>query len=381
MPTAARKFLMAGKSGLNITHSEPFDQFVNKYGKDTSLIKPALDHFTPQQIVQWMNGLGIETFVGSSGRVFPKEMKASPLLRNWLKLLETQGVTLHTGYTWKGWTSSGKLVFDSPEGDTHCTPYCTILALGGASWSRLGSKGDWTDTLAEKAVHLAPFQPANCGFNIKWSAHFKERFAGLPVKNVTIFIGGQHKQGEFVITENGVEGSLIYAVSASIRDTLQSDENPTIRLDLAPQYSSSQLLDRLRKSRGKRTLSNFLRKQTGIDGVKLGLLYEFSGKDTMQNPETLTNAIKGLTILIDSTRPIDEAISVAGGVCFNNLNENLMFRNMPGLFCAGEMIDWEAPTGGYLITACMAQGHQAARGAIEWLKTSKGKNEKSIPGS
>ncbi|WP_262695198.1 TIGR03862 family flavoprotein [Kordiimonas aquimaris] len=367
MPTPARKFLMAGKSGLNITHSENYNDFTSRYGTAQKWIQPALDKLTPQDITSWMHELGIDPFTGSSGRIFPKTMKASPLLRNWLSKLDALGVKLYTRHTWTGWKNSAQLCFSTPDNKLHVNAKATILALGGTSWPKLGSVGEWTNLLTERNVSLSPFEPTNCGFNVGWSDHFKTRFAGSPVKNVMTHCGNTLRKGDFVITANGVEGSLIYTVSSALREQLKKDEPASLTIDLAPDYSSERLIERLKHPRGKHSISNHIRKRIGIDGVKLGLLYEFASAEAMKIPAKLVENIKALSITIDSPRPIEEAISVAGGVKSTALNGDLMIDALPGVFSAGEMNDWEAPTGGYLLSACLAQGHQAARGAIEWV--------------
>lgn len=367
MPTPARKLLMAGKSGLNISHSEKYSDFICRYGKAQKFIQPALDQFTPQDITSWMHDLGIETFTGSSGRIFPKAMKASPLLRSWLSRLASLDAKLHVNHTWTGWNDLEQLCFSTPEGKLTVSAKSTILALGGNSWPKLGSVGEWRELLIKRSVLLNPFEPTNCGFNVNWSDHFKTKFAGQPVKNVNANHGENYKKGDFIITENGVEGSLIYTFSPLIREQLKKGKTAHLTIDLAPDYSAEKLLERLNKPRGKHSVSNHIRKRIGINGVKLGLLNEFVPRATMKTTAKLAQYIKALPIPVDSLRPIEEAISVAGGIQYTALNDNLMINALPGIFSAGEMNDWEAPTGGYLLSACLAQGRQAARGAIQWM--------------
>ncbi len=367
MPSLGRKFLMAGKSGLNITHSEPFDKFVSRYGKRRAQIEPMLKQFGADQIRDWAYELGIETFVGTSGRVFPVGMKASPFLRAWLKRLSASGVTFHPRHKWRGFLPDAALHFDSPNGDVIAKADAVVLALGGASWSRLGSDGAWTSALRNAGAEVEPFRPSNCGFDVAWSDHFRERFEGHPVKSVVLSFGEFRQQGEFIITKEGVEGSLIYAASALLRDEIESQGNAVITLDLAPDRSHEWLAERLSRSRGSRSMASHLEKTVNIKGVKAGLLREFVSKEDFSHLHPLAHFIKNLPIPLIATRPLDEAISSAGGVRFESLDEHLMLKSMPGVFCAGEMLDWEAPTGGYLITACMASGVVAGQGVLKWL--------------
>jgi uncharacterized flavoprotein (TIGR03862 family) len=379
MPSLGRKFLMAGKSGLNITHSEPFEQFVALYGKRRARIEPLLKNFGPQELRQWVHGLGIETFVGTSGRVFPAGMKASPLLRAWLKRLTDSGVTFHLRHKWTGFASaapvsipagdggSSALKFETPEGEKSIAPDAVVLALGGGSWSRLGSDGAWVPWLEQAGVRVEPLKPSNCGFDVNWSPHFRERFDGHPLKSVVLSFGSFRQQGEFIVTKEGVEGSLIYAASALIRDEIYAKGKAITSLDLAPDRSLEWLIEKLSKPRGSRTLASHLEKTVGIRGVKAGLLREFLSKEDFASVEKLAASIKNLPVPLIAPRPLEEAISSAGGVMFEALDEYLMIRSMPGLFCAGEMLDWEAPTGGYLLTACFASGYTAGMGVLKWL--------------
>ena len=367
MPSLGRKFLMAGRGGLNLTHSESFDKFLTRYGPRRDRIEPLLRRFTPDDARAWASDLGIPTFVGASGRVFPVGMKASPLLRAWLKRLGEAGVNFHPRHRWLGW-DAGALKFESPAGVKLVRADATILALGGGSWARLGSDGAWVRELERAGVKVDALKPSNCGFDAAWSPVFREKFEGHPIKTVTLTFGAFHQQGEFIVTKEGVEGSLIYAASAKIRDEIYAQGKAVIELDLAPDKSEAQLREKLSRPRGSRTMASHLEKTVGIKGVKAGLLREFVAKEDFTDAAKLAAAIKRLSIPLIAPRPLDESISSAGGVTFESLDENLMIKNLPGVFCAGEMLDWEAPTGGYLITACMASGRAAGEGALKWMK-------------
>jgi uncharacterized flavoprotein (TIGR03862 family) len=372
MPSAGRKFLVAGKGGLNLTHSEPREQFLSRYGMRRKQIEPFLEKFGPDDLLNWVHELGIDTFVGTSGRVFPVGMKTSPILRAWLIRLLEAGVIFHMRHKWCGWNSDGVLKFETPDGEASAMPNAVILALGGGSWRRLGSTGAWVPLLTDRGVKVAALKPANCGFNVAWSEYFRDRFEGSPLKSVILSftdLNGKEfqKQGEFIITRDGLEGSVIYAIAATLRDEIELNGSTTIHLDLAPGWSQERLIQRLSMPRGSRTLTGHLEKSVRITGVKAGLLREVISKDDFSDPTRLSMAIKNLPIRIDSPRPIDEAISSAGGVLFEELNEHLMIRSLPGIFCTGEMLDWEAPTGGYLLTACFATGRAAGQGALDWL--------------
>ena len=367
MPSLGRKFLMAGKSGLNITHAEPFERFVSRYGNRQGQIEPMLRRFGPSELRQWVHGLGIETFVGTSGRVFPLGMKASPLLRAWLKRLDGSGVTFHLRHKWRGWTPHKALRFESPQGEKAVHADAFVLALGGGSWSRLGSDGAWVPWLEQAGAGVAPLKPSNCGFDVDWSPHFRDRFDGYPVKSVVLSFGEFHQQGEFIIAKEGVEGGLIYTASALLRDEIAARGRAVMTLDLVPDRSLEWLAERLSKPRGSRAMASHIEKTVGIKGVKSGLLREFVSKEDFTNPERLAYSIKHLPVPLIAPRPLDEAISSAGGVRFESLDEHLMLRPRPGVFCAGEMLDWEAPTGGYLLTACFASGYTAGGGVLRWL--------------
>jgi len=372
MPSTGRKFLVAGKGGLNLTHAEPREQFLSNYGDRRSQLEPILDRFGPDDLRNWVHRLGIETFVGTSQRVFPVGMKTAPILHAWLERLHKAGVNFHVRHKWLGWRRDGCLWFSAPEGDRYVSADATILAMGGGSWKRLGSTGEWVQILTECGITVASFKPSNCGFDVTWSKTFKNRYEGTPLKAVVLSFTDSkghfiRKQGEFIVTLNGVEGSLIYALSAQLRDEIEAAGQAVIKLDMAPGWSKQRLIERLSQPRGSQSLANHLRKAVKIQGVKAGLLWEFTPKQNYEDPAYLAAMIKELPIPLLAPRPLDEAISSAGGVAFEELNEQLMVRSLPGVFCAGEMLDWEAPTGGYLITACMASGRVAAQGALAWL--------------
>lgn len=366
MPTVGRKFLLAGKSGLNITHAEEYARFATRFDAASDRLRPALDAFTPDDVRAWAAGLGIETFVGSSGRVFPKAMKASPLLRAWLRRLEAQGVTILTRHRWVGFAKNG-LAFDTPDGRIVVECDATLLALGGASWPRLGSDAAWVPWLRDRGVEIGDFEPANCGFDVVWSDGFRERFAGEPVKSVTATSDAGTFPGEFVVTRNGIEGSLVYAHAASLRDRIERDGNATLVLDLAPGRTVEKLARDLARQGAKASFSNRLRKGAGIEGVKAALLRELAPDAAKSDQENLARLIKALPLTVLKTRPITEAISSAGGIRWSAVDGAYMLKVLPGIFVAGEMLDWEAPTGGYLLTACLATGHAAARGIEAWV--------------
>jgi uncharacterized flavoprotein (TIGR03862 family) len=365
MPTPARKFLMAGKSGLNLTHNEDFEQFKTRYGTALPHLEHALDDLMPLDIRRWANELGADTFVGSSGRVFPKVMKASPLLRNWLKRLEQLGVELKTRHRWQGFDDD-QLLFQTPDGPTTAKHDATILALGGVSWPRLGGNGDWIAPINALGVDIAPFQPANCGFNVEWSDHFKERNAGEPIKSLCATSSKGRQKGEFVISAHGVEGSLIYHHSAALREEINANGHATLELDLAPDQSLDKLTAKLEKQNRKQSFSNLLRKGAKLTGVKAALIREVNRDANKLDSAALAQLIKALPLRLSAPRPIKDAISSAGGIKWVEIDENYMLKKRPGLFVAGEMLDWEAPTGGYLLTACFATGRAAAYGVLKW---------------
>jgi uncharacterized flavoprotein (TIGR03862 family) len=372
MPTVGRKFLMAGKGGMNITHSEAPEVFVSRYGSRSVKIKPLLDNFGADDLRAWVHVLGISTFVGSSGRVFPAEMKAAPLLRAWLHRLREAGVNFHMRHRWLGWAGES-LCFESAQAHVEVRADAVVLATGGGSWARLGSDGAWVALLAARGISVAPLKPSNCGFDVNWSEYFSDKFAGEPLKSVTVCCtdssGKLHtRQGDVMVTKNGIEGGLIYALSAPLRDMIAACGSAVVYVDLLPGKALSRILAEVNHPRGSRSMSSHLQSRAKITGVKNGLLRELLPREVFDQPEQLAAAIKSLPLKLIATRPLDEAISTAGGVTFEGLDENLMLLAMPGVFCAGEMLDWEAPTGGYLLTACFSSGYCAAQGVLAWLK-------------
>ncbi|MFZ3126384.1 MAG: TIGR03862 family flavoprotein [Rhodoferax sp.] len=384
MPSIGRKFLLAGKGGLNLTHSEGADTFAERYGARRSAIEDLLRDFDADAVRAWAQGLGVETFVGSSGRVFPKDMKAAPLLRAWLQRLrrpvQGPGVQFHMRHRWTGWAQpadarDSTLFFDTPQGPVQVAARAVVLALGGGSWARLGSNGAWVPLLAARGVAVAPLLPANCGFDVRggWSEHFASRFAGQPFKSVALAFTnaqGVHfgRKGEFVATATGVEGSLVYAASALLRDEIIRTGSATVQLDLLPDMTPERVQAEVSHPRGTRSLSSHLKSRLHLEGIKAGILYELASKETLADPVQLAAAIKALPLTLVAARPIDEAISTAGGVLFEVLTPQLMLEALPGVFCAGEMLDWEAPTGGYLLTACFASGRRAGQGVLQYLQ-------------
>ncbi|MES1989898.1 MAG: TIGR03862 family flavoprotein [Pseudomonadota bacterium] len=371
MPSLGRKFLMAGKSGLNLTHSEPFAGFATRFGAASDALKPALEALTPDDIVKWAAALGIETFTGSSGRIFPTDFKAAPLLRAWIRRLREGGLSVHVRHRWTGWNEEDALIFETRDRATTFKTDATVLALGGPSWPQLGSDGVWVSEFARRGVRVAPFRPANCGFDVAWTPFVRERFQGEPVKPVVLSFEGESHRGEFVVSANGVEGSGIYTLSAKLRDAIERDGSATLMLDLAPDRSVSRLSGNLSRPRGKTSFANHLRKVTGLDGVKAALLRECLDNKVFEDMELLAQGIKALPLKLVRPRPVEEAISTAGGVAFAGLDETYMLRNVEGVFCAGEMLDWEGPTGGYLLSACFASGRAAGAGAADWLERNR----------
>ncbi|MBH0188955.1 MAG: TIGR03862 family flavoprotein [Nitrospira sp.] len=372
MASVGRKFLLAGKGGLNLTHSEPLDTFLTRYGSRRAQLAPTIQSFGPGDVREWAQRLGITTFVGTSGRIFPTDLKAAPLLRAWLRRLRKTGVQFYVRHRWCGWDGQGQLQFSMPQGTRSIQADAVVLALGGGSWPKLGSDAAWIPILEERRVPIKPLQPTNCGFDVKWTDHFRTKFAGHPVKTVGVVVKTVddvviRRQGEFVITESGLEGGVIYSVSAGLRDVIAAKGVATLRLDLAPDREVQRLIKDLSQPRGKRTMAAQLERRASVAGVKAGLLREVLSKEEFADPVRLAAAIKSLPVRLVATRPIAEAISTAGGVKFEGLDEQLMFRRLPGVFGAGEMLDWEAPTGGYLLTACLATGHMAGAGALKWL--------------
>jgi uncharacterized flavoprotein (TIGR03862 family) len=383
MPSVGRKFLLAGKGGLNLTHSEPLDAFVGRYGARRAVLEPLVAAFGPDALRAWAQGLGVGTFVGSSGRVFPTDLKAAPLLRTWLARLRAAGVSFHMRHRWLGWDDAQSLRFAGPRGELLQRVDAVVLALGGGSWARLGSDGAWVPLLEQRGIAVAPLQPSNCGFDIArgdadgvlqpgWSAFFRSRFAGHPLKTVALSLTSAdgvafHQPGEFVVTDGGVEGSLVYAASAAARELIATTGRAVVHIDLQPDRSAQFVQDEVARPRGARSLSTHLKSRLGIDGMKAALLHELLPRDAIADPVRLAAAIKALPLTLVAPRPLDEAISSAGGVRFEALDPALMLRALPGVFCAGEMLDWEAPTGGYLLTACLASGLAAGRGVLDRL--------------
>ncbi|GAB3750655.1 TIGR03862 family flavoprotein [Lysobacter olei] len=374
MGSVGRKFLIAGKGGLNLTHAEPRPGFDRRYRGRAQAVGRWLDEFDADALRAWARGLGVDTYVGTSDRVFPLDRKAAPLLRGWVRRLREQGVRFHVHHRWLGWTDDGALRFATPDGELAVAAPATVLALGGGSWPELGSDGAWVPVLAAEGVEVAPLQPANCGFDVGWSEHLAQRHAGAPLKPVIAHWhdaeGVEHTlQGECVLTATGIEGSLIYALSAPLREAIAVNGEARLWLDLAPNRDLEQLKRDLAKPRAGRSISEHLRRQAGITGAKAALLHEVLGRDGMQDPDAIATAIKRLPLLLTQPRPLAEAISTAGGVRLEALDDGLMLRQHPGVFCAGEMLDWEAPTGGYLLTACYASGLRAGRAAAAYLQS------------
>jgi uncharacterized flavoprotein (TIGR03862 family) len=373
MPSVGRKFLLAGKGGLNLSHSEPMESFLSRYGTRRALIEPTIRLFPPAALVAWARELGVETFVGTSGRIFPTDLKAAPLLRAWLRRLRQTGVRFYVRHRWRGWDEQSTLHFTTPDGASQVQANAVVLALGGGSWPHFGSDGAWVQFLSERQVPIAPLKPANCGFDVQWSEHFGTRFAGHPVKTVEVITKTVDgivicHRGEFVITANGVEGGIIYMISAAARDVITTEGAVTLRLDLVPDRSLQRLTDDLSRPRSKRTMSTHLKRQAGIMGVKAGLIREVVPHEVFTDPARLATALKSLPLTLVAPRPLEEAISTAGGVSFEALDTSLMLRSFPGVFCAGEMLDWEAPTGGYLLTGCLATGRLAGGAAAAWAQ-------------
>ena len=374
MGSVGRKFLLAGKGGLNLTHSEDFEPFVGRYREKSTWVRGWLNDFDANALRAWAKTYGVDTFVGSSGRVFPGDLKAAPLLRGWVRRLRENGVRFHMHHRCIGWNTNKELCFETPDGLKTLSPQAIIFAMGGGSWKKLGSDGQWSTWLQNAGIEVNALKPSNCGFEHAWSEHFKSRFAGAPIKPVVIsgfdFNNPQKNlQGEFVITEHGIEGSVIYAVSAELRDAIEKKGSANLICDLCPGRSSERLEKELNTPRGKRSMTDHLRRHTGLEGVKIGLLYEALSKEDWQDNKKIIRAIKSCSIKLTATRPIDEAISTAGGVTQEVLDKNLMSKQKSGVFFAGEMLDWEAPTGGYLLTASMASGRRAGKSACDWLST------------
>jgi uncharacterized flavoprotein (TIGR03862 family) len=372
MPSAGRKLLMAGRGGLNLTHSEPLPTFLSRYREAMPHLKAAIEAFPPQALRDWSEALGQETFVGSSGRVFPEAFKASPLLRAWLRRLDSTGVQLALRHRWTGWDEQGRLRFQTPDGPHVVEASATVLALGGASWPRLGSDGAWAETLAANGVQISPLRPANSGFAVAWSDIFRDRFEGQPLKGVALAFGAHRVRGEAVVTRAGIEGGAVYALSAELRETIIRSGQVKLRVALRPDLDMKDLIAKVSAPKGKQSLSNFLRKAVHLSPVAIGLLQEAakaSGTSLASlSPPDLASLINAVPIELTGIAPIARAISTAGGIAFDELDSDFMLRRLPGVFAAGEMLDWEAPTGGYLLQASFATGAAAGRGVLRWLE-------------
>lgn len=370
-PSLGRKFLRAGIGGLNITHSEPYERFCARFGMHQPALQRILDQFPPDALRTWVHGFGIDTFEGSSGKVFPVGMKAAPLLRAWVQRLRQCGVQFHLRHRWLGWNTEGAWIFQTPDGEVQLKPNAAVLALGGGSWPQLGSDAAWVSLLQAKGVDVVPLQSANCGFNVTWSPHLRGKFAGSQLKAVAISLTdlnghSETRRGEFIITDHGVEGSLIYAFSQRLRDLVNAQGQAVFSVDLLPDRSQQAVLSELQRPRGSRSIASHLQSRLGLQGVKTALLHEVLDKACFNDPARLAAAIKALPITVQSPRPMHEAISTAGGISFSAIDDQLMLKALPGVFVAGEMLDWEAPTGGYLLTACLAQGAWAGRAVLRW---------------
>jgi uncharacterized flavoprotein (TIGR03862 family) len=375
MASAGRKFLMAGRGGLNLTHSEPLPEFLTRYREAMPRLTAAITAFPPEALRAWSEGLGQPTFVGSSGRVFPSAFKASPLLRAWLRRLDSKGVQFAMRHRWTGWDNDGRLIFQTPNGQSLVDARATVLALGGASWPRLGSDGTWVDALTARGVRISPLRPANCGFTVGWSAIFRDRFEGQPLKGVALSFGARTVRGEATITRVGIEGGAVYALSAKLREAIAVLGQATLRIALRPDLEINDLIVRVSAPKGKQSFSNWLRKAVQLSPVAIGLLQEAaiaSGVSlTALSPAGLADLINTVPIQLNGTTPVARAISTAGGISFSEIEDDFMIRRLPGVFAAGEMLDWEAPTGGYLLQACFATGAAAGKGALNWLKTAQ----------
>lgn len=371
MPSAGRKFLLAGRGGLNLTHGEALEGFLRRYGPRADALRSAIESFPPQMLREWSEALGQKTFEGSSGRIFPEALKASPLLRAWLRRLSEAGVAFAFRHCWRGWDDEGQLLFDTPRGRERVKADAVVLALGGASWPKLGSDGSWTAILEQRGIAIAPLQPANSGFLVSWSETFRERFAGTPLKRIAITAGGSTVRGEAMITDYGIEGGVIYAQSARLREAILAEGETVAYIALRPDLSEAEIARRLSAPRGKQSFSNFLRKAINLPPVGIALLHEWSAangeRTSALTAEKLAALVARYPLRLTGIAPIESAISTTGGILFEELDQNFMLRKLPGLFVAGEMLDWEAPTGGYLLQACFATGFAAGRGVVRWL--------------
>jgi len=371
MPRVGRKFLLAGRGGLNLTHSEEFATFLKRYGAAEPRLRAAIEAFPPDALRAWCEELGQETFVGSSGRVFPRSMKTSPVLRAWLRRLDAASVGFKLRHRWTGWDEEGHLLFDTPEGQKTISADAAILALGGASWPHLGSDGAWVDAVSGAGIGVAPLQPSNCGVLAGWSDVFLSRFAGQPLKRLELSFGDQKVRGEAIVTETGLEGGGVYALSAPLREAIANRGEAVLHIDLRPDVARADLEARLAAPRAKQSLSTFLRKAANLSPVAIGLLQEAAMASSQRLaamlPATLADLVKAVPVRLTGMSPIARAISTAGGVAFAEIDEHFMLRRRPGVFVAGEMLDWEAPTGGYLLQACFATGAAAGKGALAWF--------------
>lgn len=372
MPSAGRKFLMAGRGGLNLTHSEPLPVFLSRYREAEAALGPAIGAFPPDRLRQWSEALGQPTFIGSSGRVFPQALKASPLLRAWLRRLDSLGVRFALRHRWTGWDDDGRLSFQTPDGSRVVSAMASVLALGGASWPRLGSDGGWVEILAGKGVTVSPLRPANAGFTVGWSKVFQDRFEGHPLKGVALSFREHRARGEALITRAGIEGGAIYALSTDLREAIAEAGRATLFVALRPDVAMTDLVARLSMPRGKQSFSNWLRKAANLAPVGIGLLHEAAMSSGISlaalSSEKLAALINAVPLELSGMSPITRAISTAGGISFSELDADFMIRRLPGVFASGEMLDWEAPTGGYLLQASFATGAAAASGALKWLR-------------
>jgi uncharacterized flavoprotein (TIGR03862 family) len=371
MPSVGRKFLLAGRGGLNLTHSEALPAFLARYGAAMPNLAAAVETFPPDGLRAWSEALGQPTFVGSSGRVFPQSFKASPLLRAWLRRLDANGVQFALRHRWTGWDKDGRLSFETPDGQRIVDARATVLALGGASWPRLGSDGGWVEPLTAKGVAISPLRPANCGFTVAWSEIFRNRFEGQPLKGITLSFGPHRLRGEAVITRSGIEGGAVYALSADLREAVIAEGQATLHIALRPDLAMDDLIARLSPPRGKQSFSNFLRKAAHLPPVGIGLLQETAKISDVSlsslSPASLAGLINDVPVKLNGVAPVARAISTAGGISFDELDAGFMIRRLPGVFAAGEMLDWEAPTGGYLLQASFATGAAAGRGTLKYL--------------
>ncbi|HXO73157.1 MAG TPA: TIGR03862 family flavoprotein [Bradyrhizobium sp.] len=371
VPSAGRKFLMAGRGGLNLTHSEALPEFLARYGNAKSHLAPAIEAFPPDALRAWSEQLGQQTFVGSSGRVFPQAFKASPLLRAWLRRLDAMGVKFVFRHRWTGWDGDGRLLFQTSDGERVVDARATVLALGGASWPRLGSDGGWVETLVARDVLVTPLLPSNCAFGVRWSPVFRERHAGFPLKGVALRFGGATVRGEIMLTQTGIEGGPVYALSAALREEIHEHESAVLFVALKPDMSTPELTARLNAPRGKSSLATHLRKKLNLTPAGIGLIQEaaltFDDSLMLMPMDELAINVNSVPVLLTSIAPIARAISTAGGIAFDELDADFMIHRLPGVFAAGEMLDWEAPTGGYLLQASFATGAAAGRGALKWI--------------